>query len=55
MTERIIYAEGRYNIFDNIFTWDWYSAGGDYAYEFPSGTQYQFLKFFGANDYYLSN
>jgi len=55
MTQRIIYAEGRYNIFDNIFTWDWFSASGVYAYEFPSGTSYQYLKFFGGSDAYISN
>jgi hypothetical protein len=44
-TERIVYAEGRYNIFDNIFVWDWSAAGTQYAFEFPADSQYQFLKY----------
>jgi hypothetical protein len=60
-TQRIIFAEGRYNIFDNIFTWDWSGAAGIYAYEFPADSSNQYLKFFGgsgalqSDSYYKSN
>lgn len=53
-TQRIIYAEGRYNIFDNIFVWDWSSAPGAYAYEFTSDSYQTFLTFFGAENYYMN-
>lgn len=43
-TKRIIYTEGRYNIFDNIFVWDWSGSGVQYAYEFTSDSQYCYLK-----------
>lgn len=44
-----IYSEGRYNIFDNIFVWDWGVAAGTYAYEFPTDSQYCFLSYFGGD------
>jgi len=47
MTQRVIYAEGRYNIFDNIFSWDWSQAAAHFAYEFPSDSQYQSLRYYG--------
>jgi hypothetical protein len=61
-TMRAIYAEGRYNNFDNIFVWDWSGSGQQYAFEFPSDSQYQFLTYHidastgvESNNRYISN
>ena len=61
-TKRIIFAEGSYNVFDNIFVWDWSASGQQLAFEFPADSQFQWLSYhidnnngLQSDNHYISN
>jgi hypothetical protein len=59
---RIIYAEGQYNLFTNIYVMDWGETSATYAFEFPSDARMNYLSYYiddnnglQSNNHYISN